>query len=136
MSTYEKTIIVMPEDLDDLDHVNNVRYVQWMQDVSKEHWQLKATRKMQENVVWVVMNHNIDYKSAAKLKDTIKISTHIAKSSGATSTRVVEMYNVKTNRLLVRSTTEWCLLSAKTFKPMRITEAIEKVFITDATATN
>ncbi|MEO9892942.1 acyl-ACP thioesterase domain-containing protein [Aurantibacter sp.] len=128
MNYYEKTIVVGEEDLDDLDHVNNVRYVQWIQDISKEHWQARVTKEILESVVWVVMNHNITYKSAAMLNDTILVRTHIAKSRGPISVRVVEMFNAKTNSLLVRSSTEWCLLNAKTFKPTRISENIKEIF--------
>jgi len=93
MQFFEKTLIVKEEDLDDLDHVNNVRYV-----------------------------------IAAKLNDTIHIRTHIEKSRGAISIRVVEMFDSKTNRLLVRSSTEWCLLDSNKLKPIRITEDIKNTF--------
>jgi len=73
MEYFEKTLTVSEDDLDDLNHVNNVRYVQWVQDISKEHWQSVAPPEMQEGVVWVVMNHNISYKSAAVLGDIIKV---------------------------------------------------------------
>ncbi|WP_282161790.1 acyl-CoA thioesterase [Ulvibacterium marinum] len=128
MRAFEKTITVVPEDLDDLNHVNNVRFVQWIQDVSKEHWQKVATPVMQKDVVWVVMNHNITYKNAAKLDDVVRIRTHIAQSRGATSVRAVEMYNDKTNQLLLRSTTEWCLLNGITLRPMRISQDIIQLF--------
>lgn len=128
MGNYEKIIEVKAEDLDDLEHVNNVRYVQWIQDISKEHWQSNAPLDMRKNVAWVVMTHHIVYKNAAKLGDFIRISTHIAESKGAVSVRVVEMHNDKTDQLLVRSSTEWCLLNAESFKPMRISEDIKKVF--------
>ncbi|SDL44024.1 acyl-CoA thioesterase [Kriegella aquimaris] len=129
METYNKTITVMADDLDELDHVNNVRYVQWIQDISKEHWLSAAPPEMQKGVIWVVMNHNITYKNSAKLNDVITIKTHIAKSKGATSTRVVEMYLEKTNQLLLHSVTTWCLLNNKTLKPTRISETIKKVFM-------
>lgn len=128
METFEKTVVVSADDLDELNHVNNVRYVQWIQDISKEHWQTVATSEMKEGVVWVVMTHHITYKNAAKLNDIVKIHTHIAKSRGATSVRVVEMHNNKTNQLLLRSNTEWCLLNAKTLKPIRISEDIKNIF--------
>ncbi len=128
MEAFEKTLTVSTDDLDDLDHVNNVRYVQWIQDISKEHWQNYAPTKMQEEVVWVVMNHNITYKSAAVLNDTIKIRTYIAESHGATSVRAVEMHNTKTNQLLLHSKTQWCLLNAKTLRPLRISNEIKQIF--------
>ena len=128
MESFEKTLTVLENDLDDLDHVNNVRYVQWIQDISKEHWQTCAPSEMKEGVVWVVMNHNISYKSAAFLGDVIRVHTHISESRGATSIREVEMYNAKTNLLLLRSKTEWCLLNKETLRPIRINDSIKKVF--------
>jgi len=128
MRSYEKQIIVGHGDLDELNHVNNVRYVQWIQDISKEHWQNVAPNAMKTGILWVVRNHNIDYKSAAILDDVVRVRTYIANTKGAVSVRCVEMFNNKTNQLLVRSNTEWCLLNAKTLKPMRISEAIKKIF--------
>ncbi len=129
MENFEKRIVVAQEDLDDLDHVNNVRYVQWIQDISKEHWQTVAPNEMKAGILWVVKNHNIDYLSAAVLGDEIVMRTFIAETKGAISVRCVEMYNDKTNQLLVRSLTEWVLLNALTLKPIRISEAIKKVFV-------
>jgi acyl-CoA thioester hydrolase len=130
MERFAKGITVVQEDLDDLEHVNNVRYVQWIQDISKEHWQSAAPNELQAGIIWVVKNHNIEYVSSAVLGDAILIKTFIAETKGAISVRCVEMYNDKTNQLLVRSLTEWCLLNALTLKPIRISEAIKKVFAT------
>ena len=125
---FKRTLTVQEDDLDDLDHVNNVRYVQWIQDVSKEHWKTLAPEQMQKGIVWVVLNHNITYRSAAQLGDLIRIETHIADSKGATSNRIVEMFNDKTNQLLVHAMTKWCLLNSETLKPMRISTEMKKIF--------
>jgi len=129
METFEKRIVVTQEDLDELEHVNNVRYVQWIQDISGEHWQTVAPDEMKEGILWVVKNHNIDYLSAAVLGDEILVRTYISNTKGALSIRCVEMYNGKTNQLLVRSNTEWCLLNAQNLRPIRVSEAIKKVFL-------
>lgn len=128
MPPYTKKINVAKDDLDDLDHVNNVRYVQWIQDISKEHWQTKAPKDIQEKVVWVVMTHHIEYKAPALKNDPILVSTYIEKSKGAISVRVVEMVNETTKKLLVRSRTEWCLLNKSTHKPMRISKEVMQIF--------
>lgn len=128
MVTFEKIVKVTRKDLDDLDHVNNVRYVQWIQDISKEHWETKAPKAIQNNVVWVVKQHLVNYKSAAKAGDSILMKTHISNTEGAISTRVVEMYNNQTKTLLVQARTEWCLLNATSFRPMRISDEIQNVF--------
>jgi acyl-CoA thioester hydrolase len=128
MKNFEIELTVSQDDLDDLNHVNNVRYVQWIQDISKEHWQRYASKQIQKDVIWVVMNHNITYKNAAVLNDKIKIHTHISENRGAKCIRIVEMHNAITNQLLVRSKTEWCLLNAKSLRPIRISEEIKNVF--------
>ncbi|MGB7395462.1 MAG: thioesterase family protein [Pricia sp.] len=125
---YRKSITVKEDDLDELNHVNNVRYVQWIQDISKEHWTTLAPASMREAIIWVVMHHDITYKNSAQLGDEIKVSTYIEKSRGAVSVRVVEMHDAKTDELLVRSRTDWCLLNEKTQKPIRISEEIKQVF--------
>jgi acyl-CoA thioester hydrolase len=129
MNSYQKECIVTQDDLDDLQHVNNVRYVQWIQDISKEHWQAKAPKDIQEEVVWVVMTHHIEYKAAAVLDDEILLTTYIKNSKGAKCTRIVEILNNETKTQLVRSSTEWCLLNKVNFRPMRISERIEKIFL-------
>ncbi|MBT8280309.1 MAG: acyl-CoA thioesterase [Muriicola sp.] len=123
---------VRQEDLDELDHVNNVRYVQWIQDISKAHWEARAPQSIRDNVLWVVKQHKIEYRNAAKLGDTVVMKTYIDHSSGAISTRVVEMFDSKTDLPLLKSETQWCLLNTKTLKPMRISEEISSVFIQKA----
>ncbi|WP_394748588.1 acyl-CoA thioesterase [Spongiimicrobium salis] len=128
MEIYTKNIEVVASDLDDLNHVNNVRYVQWMQDIAKEHWQSRATQSMQDQYAWVVLKHTIAYKGAAKLHETLLLKTYIARSKGPISVRVVEMSNATSGQLLVQAETEWCLLNSKSLKPVRISNAIKQVF--------
>lgn len=127
MQYYEKTIAVGADDLDELAHVNNVRYVQWIQDISKEHWKDTVPDEL-KSVIWVVMSHHISYKGSALLGDVIQIRTYIAETRGATSVRMVEMRNQKTRELLVTAKTHWCLLNPKTFRPMRISDEISALF--------
>jgi acyl-CoA thioester hydrolase len=124
MKIFEKHITVINDDLDELNHVNNVRYVQWVNDIAKEHWLLFATKNLLENYFWVALSHHIEYKSSAVLSDPIKIKTYILKSEGVTSTRIVEMYHSITNKLLLKSETNWCLINSKTKRPARIPQEI------------
>lgn len=128
MEVYTKTIRVEEGDLDDLKHVNNVRYVQWIQDISKEHWQSVAPEEMRDRTVWVVRSHDIQYKNSAVLGDEVHIKTYIAETKGVLSIRIVEMYQKRTNALLLRSKTSWCLLDVASLRPMRITEDISSLF--------
>ncbi len=128
MQTFQKKIKVEQEDLDELDHVNNVRYVQWVQDVAKEHWLAASDAVTRNEVVWVVLKHTISYKHAAKLGDVIIAKTYIKDTKAATSIRMVEMFDQKTDKLIISSETEWVLLNGKTLKPMRVSEKIKDAF--------
>ncbi len=127
MVYHQKFIKVSEQDLDDLQHVNNVRYLEWIQDISREHWQLKAPVELQKELIWVVLSHHIEYKKAAFLGEELLLSTHVARNSGVTSNRIVEISH-KERGLLVRSETAWCLLNAKTLKPMRIPDSVKNLF--------
>ena len=129
MKIYSETFDVIPSDLDELNHVNNIRYVEWIQDISKKHWTHVATDKIQESMVWVVRNHNIKYHKSAILGNTILINTFIQSNKGPISTRVVEIKNKDTNELLVKGITEWCLLDAQTFRPKRVPEEVQTLFM-------
>ena len=128
MKLFEATRSVIADDLDDLMHVNNVRYVQWVQEIAMAHWEAVTTPLLQEEHIWVLLSHHIDYKSAAKLNDEIHLKTYVTNSEGVTSTRIVEMYHMESQKLIVKSETTWCLLDRQSEKPKRITPEIAAVF--------
>ena len=103
MDFFEKTIVVGPNDLDDLNHVNNIRYIEWIQDISKDHWESRASEKIKNEVVWVVRSHHVEYKNEARLGDKLLIKTFIADTRGPISVRAVEMYRQDEDILLVKS---------------------------------
>lgn len=128
MSIYRKTIIVGQKDLDELQHVNNVRYVEWIQQISKEHWENTVEKKVLDEIIWVVRNHNITYLESAVLNDSIELSTKVTQWKGPISIRQVEMKNNKTGTILVKASTEWCALDPKTLKPKRVPADIQALF--------
>ena len=128
MQTYETLLTVKKDDLDNLNHVNNVRYVQWVQEIAKAHWLSKAPLQVTDAYFWIMLSHFIEYKHPAFLNDVIKLKTYVIKSEGVTSTRVVEIINHNTNKLLAKSETNWCFISSNSLKPTRIPEDISKIF--------
>tara|TARA_B100000767_G_scaffold275331_1_gene311765 strand:- start:1101 stop:1493 length:393 start_codon:yes stop_codon:yes gene_type:complete len=128
MKTLEKEITVSKNDLDDLNHVNNVIYIHWVQEIAKEHWKSLVSNEIIKNYYWVLLEHQIKYLNPALLDDKIIIKTYIEKTEGIRSERIVEIYNRNNNKLLVKSKTIWCLINAKTNKPNRITDEIRQAF--------
>jgi acyl-CoA thioester hydrolase len=117
--------IVESSEIDTLNHVNNVVYVKWMEQVAVEHWAELTKENPLPNYIWVVTRHEIDYLKQALLGDEITIKTWVGTTHGFKSERHIEFY--KKDTLLVKVKTVWAMLDAKTFKPTRITENVLKV---------
>ncbi|MGB0367716.1 MAG: acyl-CoA thioesterase, partial [Flavobacteriaceae bacterium] len=92
MNTFEQSILVEENHLDELQHVNNVQYLQWVQDIAGAHWQELIKDNPTEFGLWVVRSHHIEYKRQAKLGDRLKIVTHVALTKGFQSERRVRFF--------------------------------------------
>lgn len=125
---YEKNLVVQEKHLDKQRHVNNVEYVQWVQDVAEEHWEVRASEEQKAQVIWVVVRHEIDYKREAFLGDNISLQTYVGKTTHVTSVRHVIIKNADSNKLLAEAKTTWCLLNSATKKPVKISEELKRVF--------
>ena len=126
---YEKKLVVTENHLDKQKHVNNVEYVQWVQEVAEEHWEAKASEEQKSQVIWVVVRHEISYKKEAFLGDNISLKTYVSDTTHVTSTRHVIIKNADTDKLLAEAKTIWCLLNAETKKPVKISEELKRVFL-------
>lgn len=128
MQIFESLITVAQKDLDELNHVNNILYVQWVNDIALQHWNSKATENILEHFYWVMINHHIQYKGQAFLNDILVLKTFVTKSVGVTSTRTVEIYNKNSSKLLTTSETNWCFMSKENNRPTRIPKEIIELF--------
>ena len=128
MQIFQKEITVSQTDLDQLNHVNNVRYVQWVQDIAEAHWLQNVTKDILDNYFWVLISHHIEYKSEATLGDQLKIKTFVSKSEGVTSIRHVEISNLNTQKIATVSETKWCFMDIRSKRPTRITPEVASLF--------
>lgn len=126
MKIFENTIKVKSTDIDALNHVNNVVYLQWINDVAAMHWNLVSNKKLNSKYIWVASRHEIDYLKPAFLDETIYIKTWIETLVGVKSIRKVEIY--RDTVLLAKSLTTWVLLDAKTNRLTRIPTDISSLF--------
>ena len=120
--SYSHKIRVKKSDLDSLNHVNNVVYLQWVNDISEKHWNLLASDELRKKYFWVVLRHEIDYMNQAVLDDEIEVVTWVGDSRGVRSVRHVEMF--LNEKPLIRASSTWCLIDAITLRPTRIREDV------------
>ena len=69
-----------PEHIDELGHVNNAVWVQWIQEVAVSHWYAIAPEAYRDAYVWVVIRHEIDYLRPALPGETVTGRTWVGKS--------------------------------------------------------
>jgi len=125
---FQLSLTVGTQHLDELNHVNNVVYVQWVQDVAEAHWKHSAPSAVQSQYVWVVLRHEVDYKSAARLGDELTLKTWVATMDGVRSDRMVQIIRSGDQKILAEAKTTWCLLHASQQRPARIPDEIKLIF--------
>lgn len=130
-AVWEWKHIVVDADLDDLQHVNNISYLKWMQSAAVEHsaiqgWPATAYHALGSG--WVVRSHFIEYLVPARLGDEIVIRTWIADMKKATSLRRFQILRARDNALLAKSATDWAFIDYRTGMPKRIPVEISQAF--------
>lgn len=124
---YEHPIEVHEQDLDELNHVNNVVYIRWVQEASVAHWRSIASDAIRQQFLWVVLRHEIDYRSPALRGDILLARTWVHNVGGPRSIRKVQLYRKQDNRLLAEASTTWCLVSRQALRPVRINDEIKNM---------
>ena len=123
---FEHLLIVKAEDIDRQGHVNNVRYLQWIQDIAVAHWLSRATDQQKAQIVWVVMRHEIDYLRPAFENEEIIVGTWVGEPQGAKWERFTEIR--RGEKILVKAKSIWVALDSKTLRPRRVTAEIKETF--------
>jgi len=124
---FKLTFQVSPGDIDELSHVNNVVYLQWVQSISYAHWNTAATEELRSKCKWVVLRHEIDYHSPALPDDTIEAVTWIDAPEGPRQQRNVLIQRSHDGKMLAMAKTTWCLLDPLTNRPKKIGHEISLV---------
>ena len=129
-AVYSKIIAVPENVIDENGHVNNVAYVQWMQDIAVEHYEsIGGTNPMQLiGATWVVREHRIEYLLPAFAGEEIEIRTWVENIRRVRSLRKYEFVRKSDSRILVKGETDWVFVDVKTGAPRAIPEEVSKVF--------
>ncbi len=119
-------IKVIPSDIDFMGHVNNARYLNWVQDTVLAHWQKLAPAEEVASKAWVALKHEITYRKPAFLDDEVIAETVLEKVAGARS-----FYNTVIRRgedVLAEVKSMWCCIDAESLRPARISRDVAETF--------
>jgi len=126
---YSKTFIIPSDAIDENGHVNNVAYVQWMQDIAVEHYEsIGGTAAQGKDVTWVVREHRIEYFLPAFAGEEIQIKTWVENVRRVRSLRKYEFVRKSDGKVLVKGETDWVFVDVKTGTPRAIPDHVSKVF--------
>jgi acyl-CoA thioester hydrolase len=116
---------VLKKHLDDLNHVNNIQYLCWVQEAAKLHWEYLVGEDINEFHFWVVRSHQIEYKYAAKFGDNLLIKTYVTKTNTFLSERIVEIILEPDEKIITRCITKWCYVNRESGKLEKIPKKIK-----------
>jgi acyl-CoA thioester hydrolase len=118
---------ILPDDIDFMGHVNNARYLNWVQDAVLAHWKSLAPPDAVAKYVWVAIRHEITYRKPAFLNDDVFASVILEKVQGASS--FYETIIKRGEEVLAEVKSRWCCIDAETLRPARIAmELVERFF--------
>lgn len=114
--------------IDELGHVNNAVWVQWIQDMASAHWNAKAEPHHLETIIWMVTRHEIDYRSNIKLGESAVGATWIEKPPrGARFERRVD-FTDSAGKVIVSANSVWAMVDKETHRLLRVREEVYAPF--------
>lgn len=129
-AVYREELVVPQSAIDTNGHVNNVVFVQWMQDIAIRHFGsiVPAEILKTADALWVVRSHGIEYFLPAFAGERIQILTWVANFSRVRSVRKYKFVRAADGKTLVQGETDWVLIRASTGKPCTIPDTVKNAF--------
>lgn len=132
MSTiFDLRITVQPEHIDVLGHVNNVMYIQWMQDVAAAHIEklgLGLAQYLELKHAMVAVEHHVQYRKAALEGEEIILRTWLDDINALYSFRQYAFYRPNDQSILFVGNTKWACIEITTGRPKRMSPSFTHAY--------
>jgi acyl-CoA thioester hydrolase len=128
---FRHELTVPDEATDAFGHVNNQRYIAWMQDVATAHstangWPME--RYLDIGAAWVVRSHFIEYLRPAFAGERIEIFTWAGSLALREVARQYLFRRAADGQVLARAETKWVHFDLKNGRPRRVPEELLAAF--------
>lgn len=123
---------IIPADANDWNgHVNNVNYVQWMQDVATLHSDaqgctFESCQKL--GAAWVVRSHQIEYLRPAFAGEEIEMQTWVCSFKRTRSLRRYRFVRSGDKALLAKAETDWVFINTDSGRPISIPPEVSSCY--------
>jgi acyl-CoA thioester hydrolase len=130
MRVYRHALVVRADSLDENGHVNNVQYVQWMQDAAVHHSDFAGCSGVtrDQGATWVARSHAIEYLRPAFPGDRIAVLTWVSNHRRVRSLRKYKFVREADGAVLARGETDWVFVDTVSGKPRQIPEVVMSTF--------
>ncbi len=129
MTPFTRIFTAQPDDIDELGHVNNAVWVQWIQDMATSHWQAVAAPEHIAAYFWVVTRHEIDYRGNVGPGQSVTANTWIESApKGAQFDRRVDFVDAA-GKVIVRANTTWAMIDKATGRLVRVRPEVSAPFM-------
>ena len=125
-----QTHVVQEQHIDPNKHLNNIVYVQWMQEIAIAHsdrcgW---STQKYHQNqCTWFAKSHFINYIFPGCLNDNINLETWVDNIKKCSSLRKYHFSN-QHGKCIAQAETQWVFIDIITGRPKSIPQNIKQAF--------
>ena len=128
MNRHTQTFTACPEHIDELGHVNNAVWVDWIQQIATSHWAAVASAEHQAAYVWVVTRHEIDYRGNIGPGDSVEATTFIPVGpTGARFDRRVDFCG-RDGKVIVSANTTWAMIERASGRLARVRNEVTAPF--------
>jgi len=128
MGRFVREFVARDEHIDELGHVNNTVWLDWVQQIATAHWDAAARPEDHARYYWVVIRHEIDYRGNIASGERVTAKTWIEGApQGAKSVRRVDFCD-SSGRTIVSARTTWAMLDKATHRLARVREEVVAPF--------
>ena len=129
---YEHHITVLPSDIDENEHANNLCYLRWMNEAALAHstengW--SARRYVDFGASWFARRHTIEYLAPSFEGDKLVVRTGVSDWQAIRSTRTYRFVRVSDDKVVARAETLWVFVNLSTGKPARLPKEVTDAFV-------
>lgn len=125
-AVYRHQFTVPASAVDQNGHVNNVVYVQWMQDVAVLHYEAAGGNQamLDAGATWVARSHHIEYLKPVYAGEDVIALTWVENLRRVRSLRCYQFRRQGDNVLLARGETDWVFVDIASGRPIAIADDI------------
>ncbi|MBM9514425.1 thioesterase family protein [Desulfogranum marinum] len=124
-------LVVDQSAIDANGHVNNVHYIQWMQDAAMAHsaslgWPYE--RYVEYGATWIIRSHSIEYLHSSYAGDTLIVYTWVNQIKKFRSLRKFKFYRPADDTVIARAETLFIFCDIASGRPRSIPPEVQQVY--------